>query len=192
MNDYKDMLLSAMAQGKSLDEVMRGIDAARAEIKQEADIKSKYAVYNDKAWKSFGDSVNTNAIVTAIACAEKIRIEDAAKILTHFICQNVPGYTEALAKIDMDPIEAYTNLLKSQIDAAKVITDTQDTSDEEKGMAIFNHLIDEVLSSLSKKHPSEMSILPPSFRPPVRHNLSANVPSTDEQKVADFFKRVGL
>lgn len=192
MNDYKDMLLDAMTQGATLEDVMKGISEAANAIQQEQANATKYDIYNQQVWKSFGD--NTNGIIGRVIHAEKISAEDMAIVLTHFICQNTPGYTAALAKEDANPIKVYTSLLKSQLSAAKVLADHQDDSDEEKAKAMVNHMFDDLIGSLLKDLPSEPSrflLSPEGMQAAAGRHFQPSATS-DEQKLKDFFSRTGL
>ncbi len=189
--DFEDMLLDAMKQGKSLEDVMKGISDAATKIEKDRAAATKYDIYNKPLSASYMNEVAEHNFLDA----EKISVRDMAVAIAHFMCQNVPGYSGALAKEDKDPVELYTTLLESQLRAAKVITEHQDDSDEEKGKAMFGHMLDEVLGSVIDKLAKEPN---PVFnsRP---CSLSASVrpgsplfPTSDVEKMTKFFKDMGL
>lgn len=193
MIDYTSLLVEAMNQGIPLDEVMKNIsDAANALEKERKTAESKYDKYNDRVWKSFDSSPNANNAINSIISATRIAPEDMAAVMTHFVCQNVPGYAKAMAKIDMDPIKTYTDMMKSQITAAKVIADNQDKPEDERGVTMFSHLLGEVVGSLTKEHPTEFKITPSSSSLSMWDSINPKLSIADDQKIAEFLKKIGL
>lgn len=191
MSNFESILRDAMKQGVSIEDVMKDISAAANAIQKEIAAASKYDKYNGPAYKTFGTMAGdaTNAVLLT----SKIKPEDMAIVMAHFVCQNVPGYAAAMAKMDMDPIDTYTSLMKSQIAAAKVITDTQDKPDNEKEAAIFAHLLDEIINSLNG-HDSMFGGKGLRYLMPheTMHGTVLSSAQTDHQKIADFFKKIGL
>ncbi len=190
--DFEDMLLDAMKQGKSLEDVMKSISDAATKIEKDRAAATKYDKYNGPVGQSY---TNATEAADTLVYNHRVDVHDAAVFLAHFMCQNVPGYSGALAKEDTDPVQLYQKMLESQIRAAKVITEHQDDSDEEKGKAMFGHMLDEVLGSVIDKLAKEPN---PVFnsRP---CSLSASVrpgsplfPTSDVEKMAKFFKDMGL
>lgn len=177
MSDYKDMLLDAMKQGVSLEDVMKGISTAANAIEKERAAASKYDKYNKHAWESFGEA---DTMLDKLAYVDKIKPEDMAIVMTHFVCQNVPGYAAAMAKVDIDLIKTYTDLMNNQVAAAKVIADNQDKSDEEKDAAIISHLLGKLFDPIIKERgakPGDSSLFNIAF------------PKVDEQKITSFLKK---
>lgn len=189
MSNFESILRDVMKQGASIEDVMKDISAAANTIQNEIAAATKYDGYNKTVAEHFPD-LKAESAADAIIYAKQISVHDMAVVMTHFICQHVPGFTTAMVKSDSDPLEAYINLMESQIAAAKVIADTQDKSDKEKGAAMLTHLLDEVIGSLAGGTKSPMDIPWPVTQrvhtPPVTSALS------DQQKVADFFRRAGL
>lgn len=188
MTDFESILRDAMKQGVSIEDVMKDITAAANVIEKEIAAATKYDGYNKTVAEHFPD-LTAESAAEAIIYAKKISVHDMAVVMTHFICQHVPGFTSAMVKSDSDPLEAYISLMESQLSAAKIIADTQDKTDEEKGAAMFTHLLDEVISSLTKGVKEPMDIPFTSTRSAAP---SFGAVPTDEQKIADFFRRAGL
>lgn len=188
MTDFETILRDAIKQDVSIEDVMKDITAAANTIEKEIAAATKYDGYNKTVAEHFPDLTSESA-AEAIIYAKKISIHDMAVVMTHFICQHVPGFTSAMVKCDSDPLETYTNLMESQIAAAKVIADTQDKTEEEKGAAMFTHLLDEIIGSLAGGTKSPMDIPWPAGRVAAPVTTAAK---SDEQKMADFFRRAGL
>lgn len=117
--DFKDMLLDAMKQGTSLEDVMKGISAAATEVekdqKKAAELKNRYLKYT----KPLGKIYETDIFMNNLFFREKILAEDVAIVLTHYVCQNVPGYAEYAAERGFNLLDIYTDVVKSQADVIK-------------------------------------------------------------------------
>lgn len=187
MTDFKSMLLDAMNQGVSLEDVMKGIsDAASVIEKEKQESINRYDKYEKRAWESFGNLVSAE---NAILHADKIALGDMATVIVHFLCQQVPGYAKAMAKADIEPINTYIGMLESQISAAKLMVEIQDVPEEQKGKFMLNHLLDEVFSAISKDADAVKVEVPSSTIP----NVSKSYPPiSDAEKIRTFFNQIGL
>lgn len=212
--NFKDMLLNAMTDGASLDDVMKGITSAATEIeKDKAAAASKYDVYNKPLFNSYNSITSPHASPSdAIVFATKISVKDMTTVLLHFLCQNVPGFSQALAETHVDPVSTYSEMLKRQLRSAEVITKHKNESDEAKSKALLDHLfsevMDEVFKGVSEPYVDSLKDAPATKttkdkQPPIASRL-ADIPAkpvlspedleviSDCDKLAKFFKDIGL
>lgn len=189
MMDFKDMLLDAMKQGVSLEDVMKGISAAATEVEKEqkraAERRNKYLAFT----KPIGASMRPTIASANIIDTNKINDTDMAIVLTHYICQNAPGYAELAAKEDLDLIDMYRALAKAQVSIAKTLAAHKDDVDN----ALFNGLADSMISTMCDRifgnapsnDKTECKISPP-------YSFAAGPfgsAKSDVEKITEFLKR---
>lgn len=191
MMDFKDMLLDAMNQGVSLEDVMKGISAAATEVEKEqkkaTERRNKYLVFT----KPIGEAMSPTSWSANIISAKKINDTDMAVILAHYICQNVPGYAEFAAAQDLDLIDTYRTLAKSQVSIAKTMVAHKDDGEDAIFNGSFEALANTLMDTIFKDTPSndktECKISPPySFATGPFGSAKSDV-----EKITEFLKRFG-
>lgn len=149
--DFKDMLLDAMKQGASLEDVMKGISDAATEVEKEQkkanDLKDKYLKFT----KPIGEVYSRDILESNLFDRKKLYAEDVALVITHYICQNVPDYIEFAAKKNLDLLELYKSLVESQLLTARVMATRKDKSDGD----ILGSVIDALWDTIFKDGPSD-------------------------------------
>lgn len=197
MTNFEDMLRDAMKHGTSLEDVMKDISTAANKIEKDQAAANKYDVFNGAVIDSFDGGED---VKRAIVSSNKMTTHDVAIVIAHFMCQNVPGYSKVLAESDTDPVKLYQNLLESQMGVAKVLTDHRGDSDENKGKALFSHLLDDIFNNLAKKTTEKKTSekktatsasLGTYFGTPFFPSTVTRNPDSDAEKLAKFLKDIG-